>query len=164
MTHAILSNIAATITFIGMLSAAPLAVSQDARVAFSRPSGQNCDLEAPPNASGEEGGHGVLLQVWPRIKDMEARYTGCQAIFVTTAEQPTRLGWLVEVVGGEPRRLWSPQPDMLEKSSCIYEHGMLVQGEQKTCPEQSELLMPSTPAGCFSRRDAITQCDHDDDM
>jgi hypothetical protein len=47
-----------------------------------RPVGMNCALSKPPATAGEEFNHGMVLRIFPRAKDINASYTGCQALMV----------------------------------------------------------------------------------
>ena len=51
-----------------------------------RPTGQNCDLAAPPEDAGEEADHGVLLFVFPRARDIGVNYNGCQTVWTKGQE------------------------------------------------------------------------------
>jgi hypothetical protein len=131
-----------------------------ATAAEPRPVGQNCDLAGPPPEAGEEGGHGFVLLVYPRTKDIGPQYSGCQAVFVTSGVEPTRFAWVVEVVEGDPVRMWSPDEDMKDVLSCRYRAGRLQRGDPNVCPFQS-LLLPTQPAGCFTKSDRDEKCVHD---
>lgn len=134
----------------------------DAEVAeIVRPEGKNCELSTPPKNAGEETGHGVLLHVFPRIADINQTYTGCQAVFLTTAKRPTQLGWLVELHDGDPVRLWSAEPDMRQWLTCRYKRGKLVDGKSGVCPVQAPVLLPSMPAGCTDESPKGAQCQYD---
>jgi hypothetical protein len=128
---------------------------------LAKPQGKNCDLTSPPPNSGEQGGSDVTLQVWPRLKDMDDNYTGCQAVFATTAEASGHLVWLLEIVNGEPLRKWSPDPSVTRYSECAYKNGALTRGTMLTCAPQRELFMRSKPAGCYTSARPTQQCDDD---
>jgi len=42
-----------------------------------RPTGPNCDLAVPPAAAGEVALQRLLLKVYPRASEIDARYSGC---------------------------------------------------------------------------------------
>lgn len=137
--------------------------TEEARLAqgTGKPAGKNCELLMPPAGAGEESGHGYLVQVWPRAKDIDAHYSGCQAVFWTTASQPPRLAWLVEVVNGDPLRRWSADPALRDISQCVYARGVLMKGSPDLCPVPPELLMPSQAAGCVTAPNPAAHCDYD---
>lgn len=126
-----------------------------------KPQGRNCELVAPPQDAGEEAGHGYLLQISPRTKDIDSNYVGCQAVFWKTTEEPAQLAWLVEVVNGDPVRRWSSDPSMWEFLQCHYSHGALIRGNPDICPVPPQLLMPSKASGCFTSPSATKHCDYD---
>ena len=127
----------------------------------ARPNGKNCDLLTPPPDAGAETGHGVLLHVFPRTKDVSRAYTGCQAVFITTAKHPSQLAWLVELRSGDPVRLWSADPKLRERLECRYERGKLIEGNRGTCAAGAPALLPSMPAGCAEKASKDDQCDYD---
>lgn len=129
-----------------------------------RPVGKNCQLLEPPADAGENGGHGVLIQVYPRNGSIDATYSGCQAVFFTGAKEATRLAWLTEVTHGNPVRMWSQQPELRSQANCRYQHGKLINGMPDACRSAKEpMLMPTEPAGCFTGNRPRDQCDHDVD-
>lgn len=130
-------------------------------LARSRPVGPNCALTQAPDGAGETGGPGALVRVYPRRGEISTRYTGCQAVFSQAAGLPDRLVWLVEVVQGEPVRLWTTDPLMQGVLACRYQGGVLTRGEPRVCPSASELLMPSQPAGCITSPGRTAGCEFD---
>lgn len=132
-----------------------------------RPRGQNCQAAAPDPAAGEASGHGMLLQVFPRRSAIGPTYTGCQAVFVTTAEGGPRLAWLIEVSKGEPIRVWSADRDLQNGGmpDCRYRQGKLVDGDPDNCPATaSDLLLPTEPAGCATGKTTGPVCKDDADL
>ena len=77
-----------------------------------RPTGPNCDLAVPPAAAGEVALQRLLLKVYPRASEIDARYSGCQAIWrmerdrFEAREPRAVLLALVAVHRGEPVRMW----------------------------------------------------------
>jgi len=128
---------------------------------FARPIGSNCSLVSVPAGAGEESGRGVLLQVFPRARDIGPGYSGCQAVFATTKDGPTKLAWLMEVVDGDPVRLWSDDKSMGPKLGCRFKHGKRVAGEPSVCDRSPIALMPSQPAGCVSGSVKGEACEYD---
>lgn len=126
-----------------------------------RPSGENCSLTRPPADSGEEGGHGFVLQVFPRARDIGPKYSGCQAVFVAGPNKEVRLAWVVEISRGDPIRMWSPDEEMKAVLSCRYKNRQLRYGDPNVCPSAEALLMPTQPAGCFLGKRGGEGCNYD---
>lgn len=147
---------------LGILAAfSALAAGCSTLYPTDRPTGRNCSLGAPPAEAGEETGHGVFLQVFPRISSMGPRYTGCQAVFLTTKDHPATLAWLVDVVDGDPVRLWSTDKSMSSILACRFRRGVLAGGDPKQCREASVRLLPSMPAGCALVNSERATCEYD---
>lgn len=116
-----------------------------------RPNGTNCDLNAPPQSAGEEVNRGVTLRIFPRTKDIGPNYSGCQSLWA-----PDRNGWalvsMVEIVGGDPIRIWGPpgvgEPKMM---ACRFKGGQIVRGDPATCPMPEFLILKSLAPGCAAR-------------
>ena len=112
-----------------------------------KPTGKNCDLASPPAAAGERENHGVTLLVYPRAKDIDARYSGCQVLFA-----PEGKKWIVvfltEVVNGDPVRIWCPYETDDEALACRFKQGRVVQGNPDTCPASKFILLESMAPGC----------------
>jgi len=123
--------------------------------------GKNCQLVAPTLDAGEEAGHGYLVQISPRTKDIDSSYSACQAVFWKTTKEQVQLAWLVEVVNGEPVRRWSSAPAMRETSQCHYTHGALIKGNSDVCPVPPKLLVASKASGCFTSPSVTKHCDYD---
>ncbi|MDY0743512.1 hypothetical protein SNE35_03305 [Paucibacter sp. R3-3] len=130
--------------------------------AVSRPLGLNCSQTKPPQEAGEAAGHGVFLQVFPRSGSIDPEYTGCQAVFLTTKGEPVTLGWLVEVVEGDPVRMWSEDPSLRDLLGCRFRKGKLVAGDVNVCSRRAVILMPSQPAGCVAERTPSESCEDDE--
>jgi hypothetical protein len=112
-----------------------------------RPAGPNCDLTSPPPAAGESADRGMVMRVFPRTKDIDARYSGCQVLFAAGEGRWITLA-VTEVVKGDPVRIWSDQGASEAELSCRYSRGKVVKGNAAQCPEASSLLVKSMPAGC----------------
>lgn len=129
-----------------------------------RPVGKNCQLLQPPADAGENGVHGVLIQVYPRNGSIDATYSGCQAVFFTGAKEATHLAWLTEVRRGNPVRTWSQQPELRSYANCRYQHGKLITGMPDACRSaEAPMLIPTEPAGCLRGNRPRDQCDDDVD-
>lgn len=114
---------------------------------IDKPTGKNCDLASPPATAGEETNHGVTLRVYPRAKDIDKRYSGCQTLFAPEGEKWIVLS-LTEVIAGDPVRLWSAYETDAEVLACRFKQGKLVHGNPDTCPALEFILVKSLAPGC----------------
>lgn len=112
-----------------------------------KPIGKNCDLTSPPAAAGETANHGITLRVYPRAKDIDARYSGCQVLFAPEGKKWSVVS-LTEVVNGDPVRLWSADETDAEALACRFRQGKVVQGNPHTCPAPEFILLKSVSPGC----------------
>jgi hypothetical protein len=112
-----------------------------------RPIGSNCNLTEPPPSAGEETNHGIVHRIYPRAKDINADYTGCQVLMV-----PDNGKWLVimltEIIEGDPVRVWSEHETDAARLSCRFKNGKVIQGSPNTCPSPRFLLLKSMAPGC----------------
>lgn len=113
------------------------------------PQGRNCDLSTPPISAGEEQNHGTVLRVYPRAKDIDSKYTGCQALLAPDGERWVVVS-LIEVVNGDPVRVWSAYEKDSTILACRFRNGKVVQGNPDTCPAPEFLLLKSMAPGCVS--------------
>lgn len=123
-------------------------VAQAGEVA--RPQGSNCALEGPPEAAGEAVYHGLILRIYPRARDINSKYTGCQ----TKWELDGNTWITVSVVvfkNGAPARVWSPDRSLTELMACRYQSGRLVAGSPDHCPAPQFLLAKSVAPGCVEK-------------
>ena len=118
-------------------------------VASDRPTGRNCNLAAPPESAGEDTNHGITLRIYPRAKDIDAKYTGCQVLMA-----PHEGNWVVialtEIIKGDPVRIWSEHERDPAQLACRFKNGKVVRGNPATCPAPQFLLMKSLAAGCVA--------------
>jgi hypothetical protein len=116
-------------------------------MAQGRPVGLNCDLRQPPKQAGEESNHGVTLKIYPRAKDISAKYSGCQVMFA-----PNGKTWVVvsltEVTNGDPIRVWSDDPSNEQTANCLYRKGKITRGDPDKCPAPEFILAKSLAPGC----------------
>jgi len=135
--------------FVAFVVCIVLTITTCSAAGAGRPKGKNCDLSSPPPNAGEESNHGVTLRVYPRARDIGARYSGCQVLLAPTAE-----GWstvsLTEVVSGDPVRVWFPDSSDEAALVCRYRRGKVVQGNPATCPAPEFILVKSLAVGCVS--------------
>ena len=121
--------------------------------AAPRPEGRNCRLSAPPSSAGEDLNHGVILRIYPRARDIDAAYTGCQLLWV-----PIKKKWALisatEVVAGDAVGIWTPSADSPELTSCRYKNGRVVTGVAETCAAPQFLLKQSLAPGCVRKLQA----------
>jgi hypothetical protein len=128
------------VLFILLFPVAVMAVADDAP-----PLGTNCQLTSSPVDAGELFTHGITMQIYPRIKDINSSYTGCQATFLPERDGLVILS-LTEVVKGDPVRIWVEKDKSL--LTCRYSKGKLIRGEADTCPLPQSLLIKSLAPGC----------------
>lgn len=112
-----------------------------------KPVGKNCDLTSPPATAGEEMNHGTVLRVYPRAKDIDARYSGCQVLFAPHGQQWVGIS-LTEVIAGDAVRVWSDDYTDLAVRACRFKQGKLIQGDPDTCPSPEFILMKSLAPDC----------------
>jgi len=112
-----------------------------------KPAGKNCDLVAPPATAGERENHGITLRVYPRAKDVDARYNGCQVLFAPEGEKWT-VAFLTEVINGDPVRVWSAYETDDEVLACRFKQGKLIRGNPDACPAAQFILLESLAPGC----------------
>lgn len=112
-----------------------------------KPAGKNCDLTSPPAAAGEEMNHGIVLRVYPRTKDIDAHYSGCQVLFAPHRQQWIAMS-LTEVIAGDAVRVWSDDYTDLGVRACRFKQGKLIQGDPDTCPSPEFILVKSLAPGC----------------
>ena len=117
---------------------------------MERPQGRNCELSAPPEAAGEEFNHGIILRIFPRARDIDATYSGCQTMWA-----PNGTNWVpisvTEVVGGDPVRIWSPDARNPALTACRYKKGEVISGVAATCVAPDFLLAKSLAPGCVKK-------------
>jgi hypothetical protein len=122
-----------------------------------KPTGKNCDLASPPAAAGETVNHGITLRVYPRIKGIDTRYSGCQVLFAPEGEKWTVIS-LTEVIAGDPVRVWSAYETDAEVLACRFKQGKVVQGNPDTCPASRFILLESLAPGCTrALQDAVAK-------
>ena len=130
-----------------LVLAALLPLSMALASETGHPTGENCSLSAPPEGSGEQVDRGTTVRVFPRARDIGAKYSGCQ-----TRWAPDKDHWnvvaVVGIVSGEPVRVWSPEVSVV---TCLYDKGKIVQGDTKTCPDGQSLILKSLAPGCLEK-------------
>jgi hypothetical protein len=115
----------------------------------ARPNGVNCTLQLPPTEAGELSIDGTIVRVFPRAKDIDARYSGCQAVFMEQVDK-WEVAFLTEVVEGDPVRVWSEHaPSNHPVFLCRYKNGKVTVGDPDNCPTPKGLLVKSLPPGCI---------------
>ncbi|MCW5626128.1 MAG: hypothetical protein KIT73_15550 [Burkholderiales bacterium] len=114
------------------------------------PVGANCALEAPPENAGEDLRNGVLMRVFPRVRNISKDYSGCQMVWAPDAGKWV-LSQRVQIEQGDPIRVWVPAEADPAKAACRYQEGKLVQGDRQVCPLPEFLLVKSMRAGCVER-------------
>lgn len=125
-------------------------ISLPSFAADDHPSGTNCELQSPPATAGEEMSHGATFKIFPRARDINASYTGCQFMWATMQGQVVLVS-VSAIEKGYVTRLWSPSSKVNDPAECRYKEGKLVRGSERSCPAPKFLLIKSMPAGCVER-------------
>jgi hypothetical protein len=119
-----------------------------------RPEGLNCSLTEPPLNAGEIPSHAGIARVYPRAKDINKIYSGCQVLFV-----PDHDHWiiaLIEIVDGDPKRTWAPELNTPAQDACRFNAGAVIKGNQGTCRiEKNSLLLKSYAPSCINLMQAL---------
>ena len=111
-----------------------------------RPTGKNCNLAAPPASAGESWNHGHIQRIYPRAKDIDPSYSGCQLMFDGPVKGKWIVTFVIEVAAGDAVRVW--HEDMsADRAACRYKNGEVIAGDAKTCSGIVKLLK-SVPPGC----------------
>jgi hypothetical protein len=135
-----------TVTF----AVVSLILAACARAAELRPTGANCALESPPPTSGEEALRGHKLLIFPRAKDIDSTYSGCQGLWAPQGNS-WALGSLMYIENGQVVRVWAganPNDPIL---ACRFRDGKLVAGDAAVCPSLQLLPHKSLASGCFDK-------------
>ena len=113
----------------------------------------NCQLASPPALAGDDIIFGRFARVYPRLKDLPRRYTGCQTVWVQGSD-----GWdirsMTSFEHGEAVAFWVPPPD---EKLCRYRKGKIVSPSGRRCPDHSLLAAKSVAPGCIQK--AMTRSD-----
>ena len=115
-----------------------------------RPTGQNCNLSDPPRDAGEEFNHGITLKIYPRARDIDKNYTGCQTVWMPDGRRWPTVG-IVAIERGDPVRLWTEHENDPGRQACRYREGRVVQGDPEKCPVPEFLITKSLAPGCVAR-------------
>jgi hypothetical protein len=122
-----------------------------------RPKGTNCDLAKPPESAGEEMSHGVTLRIYPRAKDIGPAYRGCQSLWAPAGDRWTLVS-MVEIVKGDPVRVWSSDSSERDITACRFKGGRVVRGDPSNCPSPNHLILKSLAPGCVEMiREAVSK-------
>ena len=100
--------------------------------------------------AGEEFNHGITLRIYPRARDINRNYTGCQTMWVPDGRQ-WRVVSIAAIESGDPVRIWSPVNSDSTKFSCIYKRGKVVKGDEEHCAAPQFLIIKSLAPGCVER-------------
>ena len=122
-----------------------------------RPNGKNCNLSAPPDSAGEETNHGITLRIFPRARDIDNQYTGCQTMWLPDGNKWIPLT-MVAIDKGDAVRLWAPDKSNPILFSCTYKRGKVVKGDAQNCAAPQFLIAKSLAPGCVEKiRKAISE-------
>jgi hypothetical protein len=114
-----------------------------------------CTIELPPEDSGENATHAVLLKVFPRKATVASDYTGCQTMWVQNGS-----GWdkfsIMFFVKGRLQTWWAADDANANGTYCQFTDGKLLPQQPKACYEPSNTgLQRSYAPGCV--RESIQQ-------
>lgn len=142
----------AALLFVLLVLSAPVLADESVR-----PVGQNCNLSGPPDGAGEEFNHGITLRIYPRARNIDSKYSGCQSMWAPDKDRWTLVS-LVAIQSGDPIRLWSPHASDPARMGCIYEKGKVVKGDADKCAGPQFLIERSLAPGCVEMiRKAVTK-------
>ncbi len=114
------------------------------------PTGKNCALSTPPDSAGEENIHGITLRIYPRARDIDSKYTGCQITWMPDGNKWMPLV-VVAIVRGDAVRLWSPDKSDPKRFGCIYKKGKVIKGDAQNCASPESLIAKSVAPGCINK-------------
>jgi hypothetical protein len=122
-----------------------------------RPRGKNCALSAPPANAGEETNHGMTLRVFPRARDIDNQYTGCQTMWMPNGNKWIPIA-MVAIENGDAVRLWASDNSNPALFRCKYKKGRVVEGDEQNCAAPQFLIKKSLAPGCVEKiRQAVAQ-------
>jgi hypothetical protein len=119
--------------------------------ASDRPTGTNCNLSAPPAASGEDYSHGITVRIYPRAKDIGPTYSGCQVMWAQNVKGWSEIA-VTLIEHGDAVRIWSSDLSDPARFSCRYQHGRVISGHPETCADPGSLIFKSMAPGCVAKR------------
>lgn len=109
------------------------------------PKGPNCELTQPTEAAGElpvsSQDFDVFARVYPRLTEIFAGYTGCQAIWAESSGLRGKPYFLV-IERGEVAGIWPKASDRLCRKG---------EDTRIGCRDPLMVLMPTYPAGCLQQ-------------
>ena len=100
--------------------------------------------------AGEEFNHGITLRVYPRARDINSTYTGCQTMWMPDGKQWSVVS-IAAIQSGDPVRIWSAVNSDSAKFNCIYKKGKVVKGDEQQCAAPQFLIVKSLAPGCVAR-------------
>ena len=111
------------------------------------PQGENCELTDPPSTAGESyvalQGIAVMLRVYPRLSQIDDRYTGCQVSWISSSARPGKVDVArILIVRGLAVSVW---PAVSEP--------MCKKGEKASktgCSYPTDFLSASSYPGCLA--------------
>jgi len=136
------------LVIFGVLVLAHHAVAEE-----PRPLGKNCDLDSPPPASGEDAHmYGGAFKIYPRAKNIDGNYNGCQVVWRSSGENIDNWSLYVvfELKGEELVQAWMPIESEYSHSKCKYENGQLISGNTNHCFKPERVPVKSMASGCLS--------------
>lgn len=122
----------------------------------------NCDLEQPPENSGEDSHmYAGLFKIYPRAKNIPKNYTGCQITWQSNPkDNKFPLKWTsvskIKYDKGEVKSVeWGKVAEGKEIKNCIYQEGNIISGDN--CYPAKKLPLKSMAPGCFKKLLELTK-------
>ncbi len=113
-------------------------------------SGTNCGLATPPSIAGETQVHGVIIYVYPRNPDIDARYNGCQTRWFKDDGHFRKLS-VVHFIDGSAVAYDDINVDGKIAYRCQYTAGAPATDNDRRCPDFGQIMTKSYQAGCYSK-------------
>ncbi len=118
-----------------------------------RPRGLNCAIQTPPEDAGEDSHmYAGAFKIYPRAKNMEPRYSGCQIIWRDKNQSLEKWELLAVLIlrNGELVGSWSPMEEGASLNNCKYAGGRLASGDPGDCYRADIVPLKSMKSGCLS--------------
>jgi len=125
-------------------------------IVVANPAGLNCNLEQPPENSGEDSHmYAGLFKIYPRAKNIQKNYSGCQLTWQAKADGKKlphiwNLVSKIEYKNGKVKSVvWSSTAQDRKIKNCVYQEGNIISGDN--CYPAKSLPLKSMAPGCFKK-------------
>ena len=132
------------------------------------PTSKNCDLTSPPGESGEEGGHGGLLIIFPRKSSINPTYWGCQTVWIQRSSETFAVKFAVGMFeAGKLVAIKYRTDGEVPQQECTLKDGEILRADSDFCDViKDQFPFTSQPPGCFSKTPSMDPqrreyCDYD---